>query len=540
MPRMADGRLFGFGESTVDEAIRLLAGSGRFETIDRTSDHWILGFVSVIEAVETGSILRWRFTGQTFADWMRSYASRTASRDATTLRSFLRRPDLRASLHQLAQTHRRFPERGLRPVPCRIFSRLRQLLKASPAGKRRTGIEWLQFLRQHPEVIQDEVEAADLVDTLQRPPRRVRPLGLDDLITLADWRRPELLLLEETARTTGAAELSFLQDAGQRATRFQSGALPIKSWWVNPTHGYRVAEQEQPTGPAQFLTFRADGSLVIRTHYGQKEAASPTAEQSAQLADQEVGYVEMIVASPRYSGLRQAGGTQYREWLLQLPMWPTNFRANHFELRNLLLHLRTTVRTTRSASSVLFLEELQSDWHQGGSRNGYGETGFDTGPYPLAPWRETWHELGLRVLLYRAAFEGHSLVAWPTPRMIGRLSGWDWLPAMEQFYGVRFESAFNRLEQAGLGQRIPIPIRSRDYRHRIEQTQDGFFCLVKDSGEITHSGLPTWNEAATLLNRTVEEQWLELPGFRLSKRFMKRAPCVGLPLFGTWRQEDLM
>lgn len=47
------------------------------------------------------------------------------------------------------------------------------------------------------------------------------------------------------------------------------------------------------------------------------------------------------------------------------------FRTNHFVQPNILAHLRFNERTDAESKRVLFIEELQSDWHQAGRKKGY-------------------------------------------------------------------------------------------------------------------------------------------------------------------------
>lgn len=48
------------------------------------------------------------------------------------------------------------------------------------------------------------------------------------------------------------------------------------------------------------------------------------------------------------------------------------FRTPHFDDPNILVHLRTTDRKTADGKKILFIEEIQSDWHAKGKKEGYG------------------------------------------------------------------------------------------------------------------------------------------------------------------------
>lgn len=85
------------------------------------------------------------------------------------------------------------------------------------------------------------------------------------------------------------------------------------------------------------------------------------------------------------------GGENYRELLLtlppsDLPLDPSRedggrvgeFRSGHFEQPNILAHVRFNERTDADGQRVLFLEEIQSDWHQAGRKQGYARQHLKT------------------------------------------------------------------------------------------------------------------------------------------------------------------
>lgn len=169
--------------------------------------------------------------------------------------------------------------------------------------------------------------------------------------------------------------------------------------------------------------------------------------------------------------LQTPGGTNYRELLLTLPAkdevaagprgWndphnpnsaagDVNFRGGHYgdQHLNVLAHVRLNDRIAPDGKKVLFLEEIQSDWHQKGRRQGYQvplmptehermmqlggkgqltdaefsehealtmrDAGALLGRVPDAPFKNTWHELALKRMLRYAAENDYDRVAWTT------------------------------------------------------------------------------------------------------------------------------
>jgi hypothetical protein len=53
------------------------------------------------------------------------------------------------------------------------------------------------------------------------------------------------------------------------------------------------------------------------------------------------------------------------------------FRSTHFDQPNILAHMRVNDRVV-DGKKTLFVEEIQSDWHQAGRKKGYGNAAFET------------------------------------------------------------------------------------------------------------------------------------------------------------------
>jgi hypothetical protein len=139
-----------------------------------------------------------------------------------------------------------------------------------------------------------------------------------------------------------------------------------------------------------------------------------------------------------------------------------SFKSRHFDEPNVLAHARVNDRVAPDGSKVLFAEEIQSDWHQAGRKEGYGpkiekqvtaevngmpigygktqeealinadqgwlklaERGVVEIKYneqnrvighgvPNAPLKKTWHEYIMKNLIKDAVEGGYDKVAWTT------------------------------------------------------------------------------------------------------------------------------
>ena len=78
----------------------------------------------------------------------------------------------------------------------------------------------------------------------------------------------------------------------------------------------------------------------------------------------------------KYTNYQLSGGKEYRELLLRLPEENATenhpYESSHFDQPNILAHIRFNERAdAKDGSRTMFLEEVQSDWHQEGRRHGY-------------------------------------------------------------------------------------------------------------------------------------------------------------------------
>lgn len=126
------------------------------------------------------------------------------------------------------------------------------------------------------------------------------------------------------------------------------------------------------------------------------------------------------------------------------------FRSQHFDQPNVLAHMRLNDRVDADGKKVLFVEEIQSDWHQAGRKKGYASAAkpfevFDPkdgkpiatfatekeakeyadklGPQvdyaksegvPDAPFKTSWHELSLKRAIQLASEGGYDRIAFTT------------------------------------------------------------------------------------------------------------------------------
>lgn len=142
--------------------------------------------------------------------------------------------------------------------------------------------------------------------------------------------------------------------------------------------------------------------------------------------------------SAKYASLQLEGGREYRELLLTLPAQASSRNLNdpyvsdHYPAtQNVLLHVRYNEREDVDGKRMLFIEEIQSDWHQTGRRNGYGAGARMA---PDAPFKQTedWALLALKRMVRMAIDRGFQRIGWTTgEQQNARYSLSDWVDALD-------------------------------------------------------------------------------------------------------------
>ena len=71
----------------------------------------------------------------------------------------------------------------------------------------------------------------------------------------------------------------------------------------------------------------------------------------------------------KYEGYVLPGGKNYKELLIKMP--DGQYQGAHYNKKGVLAHLRINEREDFDGNQTLFIEEIQSDWHQEGKEKGY-------------------------------------------------------------------------------------------------------------------------------------------------------------------------
>lgn len=259
----------------------------------------------------------------------------------------------------------------------------------------------------------ERIPAAQLAAILRNPQNGVKAEELK-------WSGIEQWLQEKQGRVTKAEVLEFVKANEIKVEEVEKGKLASKPSWDETTgdEGNRTWDlHDSETGEtAARIELIDDVYHVYRGDSGRRVGRYPTLEQAM---DEGGEYGSAAKPSgddaTKFEQYQLPGGENYRELLFTLPRkvisfedymakhwgekwrdieFRTNQRENyeravaearggadegklykssHWDEPNVLAHVRFNERTDAEGKRVLFIEEIQSDWHQEGRKKGYKE-----------------------------------------------------------------------------------------------------------------------------------------------------------------------
>ena len=268
------------------------------------------------------------------------------------------------------------------------------------------------------------------------------------------------------------------------------------------------------------------GHAVKQPLYG-FDAAQDAIEYAQSRISQTFASYGRDQAMPKWERFSLPGGDGYQEILLQLDDWPGNYQPRHYRTRNVLVHLRTEVRQTQDGRRVLFLDEIQSDWHADLHAEVKPESRKrrDTPP-PNAPFRKEWPLLSLKLMLWWAQRSGVDGLAWSTAEL--QLARWRGYGPPETLYrSVIPDAAMTLVKSLGLpleSTQMSVRTNSRS----VELVEQGWIVRGSNGCQITKP-FRSRNQAESFADQTGSFLVVKVSVIWIGTL----APVRMIPLYGT-------
>ena len=223
------------------------------------------------------------------------------------------------------------------------------------------------------------------------------------------------------------------------------------------------------------------------------------------------------------------GGYDYREWLVSLPDHQRTFFGKHFYDHNILAHIRTTTRTDNTGRKILFIEEVQSDWHQSGKRYGYNNSSW--GRVANAPFKREWPVLAVKLMLIQASQNGFAGIAWSTGS-VQEMRYMRFLQPIKQYYDREIPKALNALGKTLNCKVETTHINTRDPWLNLEKTQDKWRVADGHGKFKTRAKYNNRDEALAVITRHCRVIDLQVPVLFINEALRRQISEKGLPLYG--------
>ena len=241
-----------------------------------------------------------------------------------------------------------------------------------------------------------------------------------------------------------------------------------------------------------------------------------------------------------------AGGARYTEWLITAPDFPQSYFGPHFDIRNLVAHVRTTERTSTRGKRLLAIEEIQSDWNQersaalreanAGAENdpANAEDYFDEPMPPANPYEHHWLEAALRMMLLLAANQGFAGIAWLPGKLHAERFPWAKAEGLMTFYDRIVPAAVEKLAKSWGARLVAAQFSTLSRHFRVRNLTDKTIWQVEnlDSGKVIGEDFSNYAAAETF-RRSMEVAVVErVTALYLSDEMRDDIRENGLPYLG--------
>ncbi len=261
------------------------------------------------------------------------------------------------------------------------------------------------------------------------------------------------------------------------------------------------------------------------------------------------GFVGQTKSVNHFTRYVLPGGEHYTEWLITAPNLSVEYWGEHFELANIVAHVRTTERITPQGTRLLVLEEIQSDWNQAlrkaiqEARERHPvdtedpdiiEWDDDMDPPPLNPYLNHWLEAALRMMLLLAANQGFAGIAWLPGTLHAERFPWANAEGLKAFYDRIVPTAVAKLAKSW-GAQLDVAQFSTLSQHFAVRNVAGttkWRVLNLDSGNIVGEEYADQDSAEVFRKSKEATVWESVTTLYLSDGIRADIRENGLPCLG--------
>jgi hypothetical protein len=280
---------------------------------------------------------------------------------------------------------------------------------------------------------------------------------------------------------TKAEALDYLKQNGVQVEEVVKPGGEKPTYWLTYPDGQRFGQPYSSEADARLAIAEAlPADTKVTVTRGEESRVFENTKYSQYTLPGGENYREMLMTLPRkidpdsarkyYETFVRTGGgpgwdelTQAQRDMYAAPSYGRNepgYQSSHWQEPNVLAHVRFNDRVDADGKKVLFIEEIQSDWHQAGREKGYkqplteavlpegwklertdaednyawvirdgngdfwgndstregalAQLGRKEEGVPPAPFAKTWPELSMKRMIQWASENGYDRIAWTT------------------------------------------------------------------------------------------------------------------------------
>lgn len=239
----------------------------------------------------------------------------------------------------------------------------------------------------------------------------------------------------------------------------------------------------------------------------------------------------------RYSTLGER--SRYQEWLLCLPYWSHAFVRGHFDLNNVLLHLRTSQWCDEAGEQLLLVDEVQSDWHARGREYGYyalgkGDDDESGEKVPQVAFAKEWALLGVRVAIAIAIQKGLNRLAFVSSQAQTERYG-QLLEGFVQLYDQQIPEYLDKLAKQHGCKISSANIMVSKPRHHIQYNSHRTWSIEPNSDSENIHYVLNYPVAMLYLKKMGIKEKRALKVLEISHLMRTSINQYGLPMYGNFK-----
>lgn len=260
------------------------------------------------------------------------------------------------------------------------------------------------------------------------------------------------------------------------------------------------------------------------------------------------GFVGQMRSDNSYTRWVLPLGEDYTEWMIVMPNFEPAYRGEHFDVPNIVAHVRTTRRSSPEGMRILLIEEVQSDWNQSLRKCIQGEHEvvempppevledlqiiYD--PPPQNPFLNHWMEVALRQMLLLAVHQHQQYLAWLPGDLHAERFPWANAHGLEIFYDQHVRAAMEKLVKPWRGVIEQSSIETLSRCHLVEPVVKGpgWVVLAADGTKAIQKTFSRFEDAEQYRRSLESPVWETVNAVYLPPDMCEDIRANGLPSLG--------